>query len=351
MISYRPATREDNQQLIQLTAATGMMGETALRIDRKPDFFKLLGRRGESRVIVALDGMTIIGSLCVSIQQVWVGGEILPLYYIGDFKVAASHRNMGIGLQLCNELANVIVPEGADLAFLNVSKGNSKPFSFFKNRPNIPDFDNIGIFKIHQFIARKKKIPGQQKRIQETPVSEELLSFLNRQYRQYELGPVITKENLEGAQIFSIRDRNNEIIAVMCLTDTMHMKQNVVLRLPSKLKWLLNILNSLSRISGFSKMPSINEPVLMLYIKFLAVNHCEKKLVTLLVNQARNIAYKKSYSFVSIGLHERDPLHKCFAGLFKFTFNSVGMLLSIRNSRGLIEKVKKGIPFEDYSLV
>ena len=101
MITYRLANKEDNQQLIQLTAATGMTGETSLRIDRNPDFFKLLDKRGESRVIIALDGNSIVGSICVSLQQIYVGGQVLPLYYIGDFKVAASHRKMGIGLQLC----------------------------------------------------------------------------------------------------------------------------------------------------------------------------------------------------------------------------------------------------------
>jgi hypothetical protein len=61
--------------------------------------------------------------------------------------------------------------------------------------------------------------------------------------------------------------------------------------------------------------------------------------------------YERSYSFVSIGLHEKDPLNTCFSGLLKLTFNSVGMLLSIKDNRSLIEKVKQGVPFEDYSLV
>src|SRR5450755_4532138 len=151
MVKYRLANIGDNQQLIELTAASGMVGEISLRIDRKPDFFKLVNMRGESKVFIALEGETIIGSLCVSLQQVYVSGQIFPVQYIGDFKVAESFRNKGVGLQLCNEMANYVISMGADLAFLNVSKGNTKPVSFFKNRPNIPDFENIGIFKIHQF--------------------------------------------------------------------------------------------------------------------------------------------------------------------------------------------------------
>lgn len=350
MITFRMATRDDNQQLIELTAATGMEGETALRIDRHPDFFRLLDKRGESRVFVALDGSRIVGSLCVSLQKVWVGGQIETLHYVGDLKVIASYRNQGIGLQLCNELANEIVPQGADLAFLNVARGNNKPFTFFKNRPHIPDFDPIGIFKIQQFIGRRKPVSDRNYEIRETPVSEELTCFLNRHYSKYELGPVISKKDLEEEQIFTIRNRN-KIIGAMCLSDTMHMKQNVVLHLSTKLKWTLNVLNSLSRLSGFSKMPVLNEPVRLLNIKYLAVDHHDVKLVKLLINQARHMAYRKSYSFASIGLHEKDPLHECFNGMFKLSFYSVGMLLSIKNNRSLIEKVIHGIPFEDYSLV
>ena len=75
MISYRLATSGDNEQLIRLTAATGMAGSIGLRIDRKPDFFKLLELRGDTKVFVALDEDRIIGCLCVSLQQVYVGGD------------------------------------------------------------------------------------------------------------------------------------------------------------------------------------------------------------------------------------------------------------------------------------
>lgn len=350
MINYRLATKEDNQQLIELTAGTGMAGETALRIDRKPDFFSLLKMRGPTKVFVALHDDTIIGSLCVTLQQVYVGGQILPLQYIGDFKVAEAYRNKGIGLQLCNEMADYVIAKGSDLAFLNVSKGNTRPLSFFSNRPHVPDFENIGIFNIHQLVGKKRINFHPAYKIAATPVSDELITFLNTNYRKYQLGAVITKEKLDDATVFTIMQDKN-IVAAMCLTDTMPVKQNVATRLSWKMKYMLKIVNAVSSLAGISKMPVLNESVRMMYIKYLAVNNLEKQLVRLLVNHARNIVYEKSYSFVSIGLHEKDPLNSCLSGLLKLTVNSVGMLLSIKNNKALIEKVKQGIPFEDYSLV
>lgn len=350
MIKYRLTKKEDNQQLIELTAGIGMAGENPLRIDRKPDFFSLLKMRGPSKVFVATHDETIIGTLSVTLQKVYVGGQILPLQYIGDFKVAETYRNKGVGLQLCNEMADYVIAKGSDLAFLNVSKGNKRPISFFSDRPNVPDFENIGIFNIHQFIGKKRVHSHREYKIEPTPVNDELISFLNTHYSKYQLGAVITKERLENATVFTIMQDKN-IVAAMCLTDTMPVKQNVATRLSWKMKYMLKIVNALSSLAGISKMPVVNEPVRMMYIKYLAVNNHDKKMIRLLVNHARNIVYEKSYSFVSIGVHEKDPINSCLAGLLKLTVNSVGMLLSIKNDKALIEQVKQGIPFEDYSLV
>jgi ribosomal protein S18 acetylase RimI-like enzyme len=350
MIQYRLATHLDNKQLLELTAATSMQGDICLLIDRKPDFFTLLEKRGQTKVFVAQDEDRIIGSLSVSCQSVYVDRKVIPVQYIGDFKVYESYRNKGIGLKLCDEMAAYVISAGSDLAFLNVAKGNNKPLSFFRNRPNIPDFDHIGTFHIHQFIGKRNKPLSRGPMIKKSEATKAVIHFLNEHYCQYELGNVITKESIENSDIFIIEDQE-AIRGVICLTDTMPYKQNIVMKLSSKMKTLLKLLNLLSGVLGISRMPLPGEPVKMMYIKYIAVTHHEKEIVRLLVDHARNIMFDKGYSFVSIGVHEKDPLNACFSGIFKLTFKSVGMLLSIRGNKQLIEKVKQGVPFEDYSLV
>jgi len=350
MIKFRVATNEDNLKLIQLTAVSAMSGEIGLRIDRGPDFFSLLKMRGETKVFVAEENGIIIGSICVSLQKVYVGGEIFPLQYIGDFKVSEQYRNQGIGLKLCNQMADYVISQNSDLALLNVSMGNTKPMCFFKNRPNVPDFDNIGIFNIYQIIGKRVTPRFHKYAIEETILNDDVLQFFNVHYSKYQLATVLTREKFDNTSVFIIRE-NEEIIAAMSLIDTMPVKQNVITALSFKMKCVLKIINALSRIAGFSKMPVLNDPVKMLYIKYLAVDSNSTMLVKLLVNHARNIAFEKTYSYVSIGMHEKDKLNNCLSGLLKLTFKSVGMLLSIKNNRSLIKKVKDGVPYEDYSLV
>lgn len=350
MITYRLATVSDNQNLLDLTSSTPMSGEIVLRIDRNPDFFGLIKMRGESKVFVAIENKVVIGSICVSLEYIFVGQKKYPLYYISDFKVALGHRNMGIGLELTNKVTEYLESVGADLAFLNVSKGNARPFVFFNNRPNYTDFENIGLFHIYQFIGLKTRNQNGKYNIEYSYVTDEIIDFLNTFYKAYELGGVITKEKLEETSVFSVR-QEKKLLAVMSIVDTMRLKQNVVLKLPWHFKFPLRLINACSTLLKVSKMPKEHEPIRMLYIKYLAVNEYDTGLIGSLLKKAKNMAFEKSYSFVSIGLHEKDPLIKCISGFIKLRFSSVGMLVSMKNNAELMQQVKQGIPFKDYSIV
>ncbi len=350
MISYRLATFEDNAQLLELTSSTGMSGKMALRIDRYPIFFDLIKLRGKSEVFVATENNIIVGSICVSLEQVYINKDIVPLYYISDFKVAQTHRGRGVGLQLTNDVVKYLETKNADFAFLNVSKGNKRPFVFFSDRYHYPDFENIGVFKIFQFIGSKTTRFKTKFNIELSQANEDVISFLNQYYSNQELANVITKEKIKESEIYIVR-QNEKIVAAMCLIDTMNMKQNVVLKIPRLIRYFIKFTNHFSRLLNISKLPVENESIKMLYIKYLVVNNNNKDIVKALITKAKNEAYKKTYSFVSLGLHEKDPLIRVLSGFFKFTFYSVGMLVSMKNSKDLMTQVKKGVPFKDYSIV
>jgi ribosomal protein S18 acetylase RimI-like enzyme len=348
MPTLRFATESDNTQLAALASAIGMNGETALRIDRSPDFFGLLRMRGESKVVVAVEDRRIVGSVSVSRQDAYIGGKVYPVYYVADFKVVPELRRKGIGLMLCDELARYVLSQNGDLVFLTVAWGNNKPLGFFKNREGVPDFENIGRFTVYQFIG--KKTTTKQFPVEKAVVNEELVNYFDNHYKRYELGAVVTHDKLSGNEVYVIR-RNDIIIAAMCIADTMKVKQNVVVRMRWHTKTMLAVLNTFRDLISISPMPVINKPVMMMYIKYLAVIHNDPSLVRALVDFARNVAYEKKYSFVSIGVHERDLLNESLPTAMRLKFYSKGMLLTVKNSQELIWQVKDGVPFEDYSLV
>jgi L-ascorbate metabolism protein UlaG (beta-lactamase superfamily) len=56
------------------------------------------------------------------------------------------------------------------------------------------------------------------------------------------------------------------------------------------------------------------------------------------------------FSFLMLGLHERDPLRSLVRGIPRFTFSSLAFATSLGDPSGLENRVA-GIPFEDYALV
>jgi len=350
MISYRLADYKDNQQLLELTMSAGMPGKMALRIDRHPDFFKLNNLRGETKVYVALEDTKIVGSICVSDQIVFIDKKQYPLYYISDFKVAKTHRNLGIGFQLTNLVATYSESRNADFAFLNVSKGNIRPFVFFSDRGHYPDFQNIGTFTTFQYIGSNSKSSNKKYKIEITQGTNEVIEFLNNFYSQYELANVITNDKIKDSELYVVR-AEHEIIAVMSIIDTMHMKQNVVLKMPWHLKAMISIINMFSKWFKLSKLPKENEPIKMLYIKYLALKKYDKSLISALISFAKQQAYNKSYAFVSISMHESDSLLQKLPKSMRFTFQSVGMLISMKDNKKLMTLIKKGMLFRDYSTV
>jgi hypothetical protein len=69
-----------------------------------------------------------------------------------------------------------------------------------------------------------------------------------------------------------------------------------------------------------------------------------------LIGFARAEAFRHRFSFLSFGLHERDPLRGLISGMPGFTFSSLAFATSL-GSPARLAKLAEGIPFEDYALV
>lgn len=349
MIFYRTATFQDNGPLLELTRSVGMSGTIAIRTDRDPDFFGLMALRGPSTVFVAVDGKQIVGSICVSREEVYERGVRSLLYYISDFKVHPEYRKRGIGLQLTCQVVDFLEENQADLALLHVAHGNKRPFVFFRNREHYPDFENIGTFRVIQFLGTGKKIRGVSG-IRELNPNADVLGFLNDFYRTRQLARVVTAEDLENVKIFAWGDPK-EPQAILCLQDTEAYKRHVVLKLPLVIRGMVSFLNLIRPITRSTRLPRIGEPMRMLYIKYLAAPIPDRRMIRALIQQARQEAHKGSYAFVSLGLHERDPLIRYLPGLYRIVFNSTGMLVSMKRNTEVMSRVHTGIPFKDFSTI
>ncbi|MDQ4080659.1 MAG: hypothetical protein M3125_07850, partial [Gemmatimonadota bacterium] len=91
----RLATPDDNEALIDLTAACPMEGDLSLYIDRAPDFFALNRLEGDRWRVAVVDSVDRPAIACVATaeRRVWLHGNPRTVVYAGDLKVHPAYRD------------------------------------------------------------------------------------------------------------------------------------------------------------------------------------------------------------------------------------------------------------------
>ena len=350
MIKIREATESDNPGLINLTSLTPMKGEISIRIDRHPDFFRLLRLRGTCIVYVMEKDQEIIGSFSAAEVKCFINGKESIVHYIGDLKIHPTIQKTVYTVRLIYVLYDHLLKKGADIVFCTVANGNDEVLPFFNGRAGLPIFKNIGIFTVFQMIPFPQAGINDHYHIEQTTVDNDLLSLYNEYSKNYQFGHLLDKCSLDSAINYSIK-LDGDYKAAISLVDVGDAKQNVIIKLPTPIRIIVNFINSISRIVPFFHLPRPNEPIKILYVKAFAWKDDYKDAFKILIKKAMETAYRRNYSFLSIGLHEKDSLQKSFSRKMKFTFKSIGLITSLKGNTGTIEDIINGIPFEDYSLV
>jgi ribosomal protein S18 acetylase RimI-like enzyme len=344
----RLATFHDNEDLLALTASNPMQGAISLRIDRKPDFFRMLQVRGESITFLLEKDEKLVGSFSASKSRVYIQGQPTTLYYLSDLKVDASYRAGVYAFRLVARMYEYLQSKDADLLFCTAAHGNSLVQPLFNGRAAIPKFTSLGQFQVFQVLPSGKSVSGTHLAIRNESLEQPLSTLFNQFYKGYQLGKIVGANKDTNVLVAY---ENSEPVAALTLLDTLPMKQNVVVGLQPHLRAVVALSNTLSTYLPLYRLPEIGQVVRNLYVNNFYYKPSQEKALLTLIQVARNIAFRDQYHFLSIGLHEKDPLLKHFRGLPKFEFKSHGYITSLKKNTQLVQAVRNGIPFEDYSLV
>jgi len=350
MTRIREATRSDNEGLLSLTASTPMDGRISIRTDRYPDFFRLLDRRGSSRVLVAEEAGAIVGCVSAARVPVHVDGRLDSVHYLGDLKVHPGLRGAGLAASLLKAMHHDLREAGADLVLSTAACGNDRVRPFFDGPGGLPRAVPAGVFRVYQILPSRRRRVAVPYAIQEEPETPEISGFYNDRFRHYQFGPFFGPGALRGARTWTARS-NGEIEAALSLVDYGDARQNVIIRLPFVLGGLVSFLQIVRRFAPVPDIPAKNTPIRMLYIKALAFRDGHEEALACLVEEARRLAFDSRYHFLAVGLHESDPLLLRLARLPKFTFKSMLFIVGLKRGNDELMRLTRRVPYEDYSLV
>lgn len=360
-VVIREAVEGDNETLLALTRSTPMAGSISLRIDRDPDFFALLRLRGEGKVYVAVRGREVIGCISAALRTAYVSGVPETVAYVGDMKVHPRFSGTRIALRLIQTLEAHLRSVGIDLCFSVVADGNQRVMPLFEGRLGIPRWASLGRFLVDElipspFLGRSRQHGIESAEADDLPA---ITMLLDRFHRSRQFSPQLSKDDLartlsgQREEPFSkmlVARNRGSIVATLSLHDTREVKRNVLIDASASLRCALVLLRiAAAPLPGF-RVPRIGEPLRVLYARFVACEEGHGQALQALVAMARAEAFRRRFTFLVIGLHERDPLRSLVLGIPRFTFSSLALATSLTRPDRL-ESLATGISFEDFALV
>jgi GNAT superfamily N-acetyltransferase len=357
-IEIRQAVAADNEGLLKLTRVTPMAGSISLRIDRDPDFFALPLARGETVVFVATHEERIIGCMSASTYMAYVDGELERVAHATDLKVHPEFSGKRLAVRLISALEDYVRSSGIDLSFSLIADGNSRVMVLSEGRHGTPVVVRLGRFLVDQVIPTPFPRRTSRYSVEEASRNDlpAIATMLDRRNREQNFAPPISVVDLASQanpahfrKTFVVRDQGN-LVATLTVEDTQYLRQNVLIGLPLYLRLALGILRIVALPVPGLRIPRMGEPLATLYVRFIACSAGYEEALRCLLAHARLEAFRGRFTFLSIGLHESDPLHAIVRGLPRVTFVSHAMATSLIQTRR-VETLVDRVPYEDFSLV
>ena len=341
----RKATSEDSEALIALTQLTPMKGKISLRIDRKPDFFRLLTQRGNHIVLVGEDeDEKITASFSATKQSFMINHCAQPVYYLGDLKVHPDFAKSTIAYRLIKAMLEEVRKTGVDIFLCTAAEDNSSVFSFFKGRAGLPAFQAAGMFNVFQLLPKKCAPHANVTSVR----GERLTVLYNKWFSRYSFHPDIDLEDCHNICFIE----NGKITAAVSLFDPSSLKQNVIIDYPPSIGIALGVLRAFKKIINLPSLPRKGEELRLLYVKYFGFEPGREQDLIHLFTAARNFAFKEKYHFLTIAIDEKDQLaNNIIKPMSSFNFRSHLMVTSLEKDHAILDTISSNLSYEDYSLV
>jgi GNAT superfamily N-acetyltransferase len=358
-IGIREAVASDNDALLQLTRATPMQGTIALRIDRDPDFFALPRARGEAIVFVATCGERLVGCMSAAIHMAYISGIRERIAHATDLKVHPDFTGKRLGARLIRHTEAYLRSRGVDLCFNLVADGNHHVMHLSHGRHGTPVPVMLGRFFVDQLVASPFRARSKRYRVEEAGPEDipEIAAMLDRRSSQRSFAPPISVGDFDVSaatparfrKMLMVRDAGR-VIATLTIEDTHDLRQNVLIGIPWSIHLALGVLRLMALPVPGLRIPRLGEPLAILYVRWMACSDGNESALRQLLSEARAEAFKRAFVFVSVGLHERDPLRAVVAGIPRLTFTSRAMATSLIEP-DRVQSLVNQIPYEDFALV
>lgn len=311
MFSIRPATDEDNKELLELETLCPQGTNLVLQFDRSPDFFRRSRTYDSYNIYIARDEGKTIGTIGSTVRNFNLNGKRTTGVYIYDLRVHPDHRGRRIGSKLIQHVTNK--SDEVQMAYGIIAEDNYPSLALFKK---------MGFQKAHDFVLfniplykRQPSVPREIRTITNHDAPQ-VVELINEHYRNCDFfSPLSATDFLNkteklpgyGLDKIQIATNGSRITACLGLWDYSEIFRVSTLRVPTKLKMLSYFLSFINIFKTTMRLPSVGEPFRLMYARDFAFTG-DANSTEALIEQSLQLAHGHGCNFLSFPLDPQHPL-------------------------------------------
>jgi hypothetical protein len=325
------ATPADDGDIRRLLAASPVPGSVTLTYEREPDYFMGCGTMGpfyQVGVCRHVPDNRLAGLSCRATRPMFINGQIEEVGYLGQLRIAREHQGRGVltgafrTLREWHRDGRVAGYITTIIADNRVAEGVlvRHPRRHFPAYRPLAQIYSLALVLTRRPWLRRRVCPPAAAHVaigcgtRET--LDEIVAFLHRCGAARQFFPAYAAADFRASPLtldFDVHDfvlarRGGAIVGVLGLWDQSRYKQTVVHAYSGTLRRLRPAYNLAARLLGAQPLPRPGEHLRYAYASFCCVANDDPTTFAALLWQLYQMAAERGYTYLLLGLTERDPL-------------------------------------------
>jgi hypothetical protein len=275
------------------------------------------------QVIVARHRATgeVAGFTCRATRPLFVNGQVEEVGYLSQLRVAKQFQGQGLVSLGFRYLRQLHADKRVTGYLATIIEGNKVAAAILvdRTRQGYPVFREVcRLWTLALIVRRAKPIPPSPYQICRGSKADlsDIVALFRRRGPARQFFPAYTEADFTDSPLtlgfrpedFILARQNGELVGVLGLWEQSGYKQSVVQGYGGMLGRFRPLYNLGLRLIGARPLTSPGEHIHFAYASFICTANNNPAIFDLLLGQAYNLAVKRGYAYLMVGLAEGDPL-------------------------------------------
>ena len=362
-VTFDLATAADDAAIRRILRTNPLPGGVTVTYEREPDYFLGCGTMGHSwEVVVArrqADG-EVVGFGCRAIRPLFVNGQMEQIGYLSQLRVDRPFRGNWLPSRGFRFLHRLHMDRPAPAYLASITEENTEARGILVDHPrrHFPAFCEVDRLHTLALIVRSPRaLPAGPYDIARGSPADltAIIAFLREHGAAKQFFPAYEADDFGGGSAtrgfrvddFIVARTGGAIVGVLGLWDQSAYKQTVVQAYRGFLRGARPLYNAGARLMGAQPLPGVGQAISSIYASFVCIAGNDPDIFRVLLRSVYNLAARRGYAYLIVGLSVRDPLLAIARRYAHITYRSRLYLVCWQDGEGFHERLDNRIPYVD----